>query len=92
GCYAPRWARGGAVPRAAVVYEFIEHDPAPRGSPHEPHGPGAADRIALAPPVLTANVENSRASVPLPQVGQHGASEPRTSVSNRCWHPSQRNS
>ena len=48
-----------------------------------PHGPGAADRIALAPPVLTANVENSRASVWLPQVGQDGASAPRTSVSNR---------
>jgi len=55
-----------------------------------PHGPGAADRIALAPPVLTAKVENSRASVWLPQVGQDGASAPRTSVSKRCSHPSQR--
>ena len=31
-----------------------------------------------------------RASVWLPQVGQAGASAPRTSVSNRCSHPSQR--
>jgi len=44
----------------------------------------------VPPPVLTAKVENSRASVWLPQVGQDGASAPRTSVSNRCSHPSQR--
>ena len=55
-----------------------------------PHGPGAADRLGLAPPVLTAKVENSRASVSLPQVGQAGVSAPRTSVSNRCSHASQR--
>ena len=56
-----------------------------------PQEPGAALRIALAlPPVLTANVENSRASVSLPQSGHAGVSAPRTSVSNLRSHASQR--
>ena len=67
-----------------------EHEPGPRGSPHVPQEPGAADRIALAPPVLTAKVENARSSVRLPQDGHAGASAFRISASNRWSHDSQR--
>jgi hypothetical protein len=41
--------------------QFIEQDPGPRGSPHDPQAPiggnGAASRLVL--PALTANTESS---------------------------------
>ena len=91
GCYSPRWARGGAS-RGPASRRASSSSTSPGRADRRsvPQGPGAADRIALAPPVLTAKVENSRASVWLPQVGHDGDSAPRTSVSNRCSHPSQR--
>jgi hypothetical protein len=71
--------------------QFIEHEPAPRGSPHDPQGDGEAERNAVEPPpVLTAKVDSSRASAWLPHVGHAGVSAPRNSASNRCSQPSQR--
>jgi hypothetical protein len=88
--------RAARLPSAGVVVDGhtrhgvprpypTAHEPGPRGSPHVPHGAGAAAAgraLSLRP---TATTDITRSTSPAWQRGQRGASSPpKTSSSNSC--------
>jgi hypothetical protein len=63
----------------------MEQAPAPRGSPHRPHGAGPNCAGAeLADEEPTAKTDSCFSSASLAQAGQLGFVEPCTMASNRC--------
>ena len=54
----------------------MEQEPGPRGSPHEPHGAGAALRDGDDGAVLTAKTDSCFSSSVLAQAGQIGVRSP----------------
>lgn len=74
----------GKVDSGEIRNQFIEQEPGPRGSPHDPHAPTG---ISVAPDaaleVLAANTDCRFSSVVPWHDGHSGVEAPRVSHSNR---------
>lgn len=85
----PCWTTFLNILKKTAVNQFIEQEPGPLGSPHEPQAPGPLEpaQSAVAP---TPKDENCFCSLVALQDGHAGVAEPRTSASNRWLHSWQR--
>jgi len=75
-------ARWRASSFGSIIYQFMEQEPGPRGSPQVPQAPDPLDvaQLAVAP---TPNAENCFASLVVLHFGQATTVEPCTNNSNR---------